>query len=89
MSPDSGSNANDSRQARDLFHIRILPAGRNDKVVEVSGLDGNVLKYLHMRYHLGNSVEQRVVEQVKRDWENLKADEFARKYEMSLERAAE
>lgn len=85
MSPDSGSNANDSRQACDLFHIRILPAGRNDKVVEVSDLDGNALKYLHARYQLGNSVEQREVEQVKRDWENLKADEFARKYEISLE----
>lgn len=85
MSPDSGSNANDSRQARDLFHIRILPAGRNDKVVEVSDLGGNVLKYLHIRYQLGNSVEQREVEQVKRDWENLKADEFARKYGISLE----
>jgi len=53
-------------------------------VVEVSGLDGNVLKYIHTHYQLGNSIERREIEQVKEDWENCRAEEFARKYEIPL-----
>jgi hypothetical protein len=76
---DSGTS-HDPSKASGAYRIRILPAGRNDKVVEVSDPEGNVLKYIHSRYHLGNSEERREVDQVRLDYETLGAGEFAGKY---------
>lgn len=73
------SSEND-RRASEAYHLRILPAGKNDRVIEISDPKGNVIKYLHSRYHLGNSAERRAVEEIKEDWQALSAREFAAKY---------
>ena len=73
------------RPASEVFRLRVLPAGKNDRVVEISDAGGNVIKYLHMRYRLGNSVERRVAEEIRGDWQALSAAEFAVKYGIGTE----
>ncbi len=81
--PDSASDSPEDDPAApavSVYRIRVLPSGRNDKVVEISDLKGNILKYVHSRYHLGNSLEHLAPEQVKQDLANLSAENFTRKY---------
>ncbi|MCL4472343.1 MAG: hypothetical protein M1455_00160 [Actinobacteria bacterium] len=68
--------------AINLYRLRVLPAGKNDKVVEVSDAKGNIIKYLHSRYSLGNSSERRDVAKIKSDYESLSASEFSEKYHL-------
>ena len=85
---DSGANSSAGREesgsarlpACEAYRLRVLPAGKNDKVVEVSDSKGDIIKYLHSRYRFGNSVERRAVQQIKEDWQSMDADEFADKY---------
>jgi len=77
--PDATDTSGTLPAAR-AYRIRILPAGKNDKVIEVSDVEGNVIKFLHSYYRLGNATERREVEQVKDDWQTLAASEFAQKY---------
>ncbi|MHB1361125.1 MAG: hypothetical protein ACYCW5_00810 [Thermoleophilia bacterium] len=84
--PDS-SRPGERERASGAYRLRVLPAGKNDKVVEVSDRMGNIIKYLHSRYSLGNSAERRGVAEIRSDWETLSAREFAGKYHLEEDEA--
>ena len=65
-----------------IYRRRVLPAGKNDKVVEISDTRGNVIKYLHSRYWMANSSERRDVAEIKSDYQSLSANEFSEKYHL-------
>jgi len=85
MGEPDATDTSGTLPAERAYRIRILPAGKNDKVIEVSDMEGNVIKFLHSYYRLGNATERREVEQVRHDWQTLDATDFARKYGLTEE----
>ena len=71
---------NSPEPAKKQFQIKIFPAGRNDRVVEISDSSGHPLKYVHCRRRLGGSREEYLDRIILNDWENDTADDFAHKY---------
>lgn len=72
-----------ARTAKDVYMIRIIPAGRNDRVIEVQDSSGRSIKYIHSRHFLASSVDMWEDERVKDDLETLDADSFAQKYNLA------
>lgn len=66
--------------AKSKFQLRILPAGKNDRMVEISDATGNPLKYVHSSHRLGNSEDEYLDQRMLRDWETMDADAFATRY---------
>ncbi len=66
--------------AKSRFRIKVLPAGRNDRVVEISDSGGHPLKYVHCPRRLGNSGEDCLDRRILKDWESMDADEFSSRY---------
>lgn len=69
-------------KASEKFRIRVLPAGRDDRTVEVTDGDGRVLKYIYCQHRVGNDIAGLDADVV-HDWEKMDADEFVAKYEIS------
>ena len=67
--------------ASDKYLVRILPAGRNDRVAEISLIAGGVLKYIYCRRRLGNRALG-LDDQILQDFNSLEADQFKAKYEI-------
>ncbi len=67
--------------AREKFTLRILPAGRDDRMAEISDTLGNVLRYIHCPHRLGDSTGGLDVD-IRKDFQSLEANEFAKKYEI-------
>ena len=65
-------------RARDRYRVRVLPAGADDRMVEVSGPEGEV-KYLYCPHPLAGEAAGRE-EEIRRDLEALDAEAFAKKY---------
>lgn len=68
-------------KASDRYRLKILPAGRNDRVAEISDQEGNVLKYIFCRYRLGNEAGG-LETQLRQDHQTMEAQAFAEKYEI-------
>ena len=69
-----------SEPARSRFRLRVLPAGKNDRVVEIADSDGHPLKYVHCPRWLGNSDEDYLDRRIFMDWENMDSDAFSTRY---------
>jgi hypothetical protein len=68
--------------AKERYMLDILPAGRNDRVAEILDRSGNVLKLIYCPHRLADAVDEEADRVVRRDWENMDAEAFARKYEI-------
>ena len=69
-----------SEPARSRFRLKVLPAGKNDRVVEIADSGGRPLKYVHCPHRLGDSGEVYLDLQIMKDWESMDADEFSKRY---------
>lgn len=65
--------------ASDKYRLRILPAGRNDRVAEISDSEGNVLKYVFCPHRLGNNADG-LDARIGEDLASMEAEEFAERY---------
>ncbi|MFA6002310.1 MAG: hypothetical protein WC828_09420 [Thermoleophilia bacterium] len=71
-----------SEPAKTRYRLKILPAGKNDRVVEISGSDGSPVKYVFCPHRLGKSSEDFLDIRMQKDWESMDADEFETKYSL-------
>lgn len=72
--------AKEGPAARDRYRLRVLPAGRNDRVVEINDVDGRVLGRVYSAHDLVTDVEELPEQRVRNDWESMSAREFRKKY---------
>ncbi|MBE0429382.1 MAG: hypothetical protein IBX61_05875 [Thermoleophilia bacterium] len=68
-------------KAGEKYRLRILPAGRNSRMAELSDSSGIVLKYIYCAHNLsGDSDGLELL--IRHDFESMEADEFAAKYDL-------
>lgn len=68
--------------AKSRYQLKILPAGKNDRVVEISDSEGHPLKYVYCPRRLGRSSEDYLDLRMQKDWESMDADEYTAKYSL-------
>ncbi|MFA5801763.1 MAG: hypothetical protein WC911_04725 [Thermoleophilia bacterium] len=66
--------------AKARYLLKVLPAGKNDRVVEISDGEGRTLKYVYCPRGLEKTSEDYLDLLIKEDWENMDADQFTAKY---------
>lgn len=67
--------------ASERYALRILPAGRNDRVAEISARGGDVLTYIFCPREQ-DDVRAGLDALIRHDLETLEAGEFASKYDI-------
>ncbi|MEK7816737.1 MAG: hypothetical protein AAB281_00620 [Actinomycetota bacterium] len=72
-----------SQSARSTYVLNIFPAGRNARVAEITDGEGNIIRLIHCPFELGNTLEERLDTEIRRDWETMDSDTFAEKYRLN------
>lgn len=67
--------------ASERYRLKVLPAGRNDRVVEIADREGNVLKYIYCSHRLGTEAGG-LDAVIRQDFETMDAFVFAAKYDI-------
>ncbi|MCL6106787.1 MAG: hypothetical protein M1309_05505 [Actinobacteria bacterium] len=66
--------------AREKYGLRIIPAGRDDRIAEITDAGGKVIKLIFCPHSLAGPLEAARDKVIKHDWETMEAGEFASKY---------
>lgn len=74
-----------NRTASERYQLRLLPAGRNDRVVEILDREGRLLKLIFCPCDLAAPLKERLDARVRHDYETMDAAAFARRYDIATE----
>lgn len=75
----------DDIPARKRYRLRLLPAGKNDRVVEIFDRGDRLLRLIFCPCDLAAPLEERLDSRVRRDFETMDAAAFAQRYGIATE----
>ncbi len=75
-----------SGAASEKYAVKIVPAGRDDRVARITDLNGKDIKLIFCRRALAGALGMQLDEVIMRDLETMSAADFARKYRLPQDR---